>query len=56
MTVASNWIALDWGTSRLRAWKMSTEGHVLDRAFSDRGMSSLSPEQFEPTLVELIES
>ena len=56
MTVASNWIALDWGTSRLRAWKMSPEGHVLDRASSDRGMSSLSPEQFEPALLELIES
>ena len=56
MTVASNWIALDWGTSRLRAWKMSPEGNVLDRASSDRGMSSLSPEQFEPALLELIES
>ena len=44
MTVASNWIALDWGTS-VWAWKMSPEGHVLDRASSDRGMSSLSPEQ-----------
>lgn len=52
----AEWIAVDWGTSNLRAWALSREGEVLQQAVSERGMAALSPDQFEPALLALIES
>ncbi|MGL5010534.1 MAG: 2-dehydro-3-deoxygalactonokinase [Paracoccaceae bacterium] len=49
----ADWIAVDWGTSNLRAWAMGAEG-VLDHAQSDEGMGKLSREGFEPALLRLI--
>ena len=51
--VAPDWIAIDWGTSNLRAWAMGPEG-VLAEASSDEGMGKLTREGFEPALVRLI--
>lgn len=48
-----NWIAVDWGTSNLRAWAMGDSG-VLDQASSPEGMGSLTPDQFEGALLRLI--
>ncbi|AZV77350.1 2-dehydro-3-deoxygalactonokinase [Parasedimentitalea marina] len=48
------WIAADWGTSHLRLWLMDDQGTVLRHIGSDRGMSSLAPQEFEPTLIDLI--
>lgn len=45
-----DWIAVDWGTSNMRAWAMSASGTVLDEVRSDRGMSSLKPDEFEQAL------
>lgn len=50
-----DWIAVDWGTSHLRAWAMSRGGEVLAHASSDDGMAKLEPEAFEPALVRLID-
>ena len=51
------WIAVDWGTSNLRAFAMSSSDQILDRAQSERGMASLnSPDEFESALVSLIDS
>ena len=50
-----DWIALDWGTSNLRAWAMSKTGEILDHRNSDQGMAQLEPHQFEPALRALIE-
>lgn len=50
----ADWIAVDWGTSNLRAWAMR-DGAPIAEVFSDQGMSSLAPEAFEPTLLNLIE-
>ena len=48
------WIAVDWGTSSLRAWRM--EGaQAVDHRASDAGMGGLSRDAFEPTLLGLIE-
>lgn len=47
------WIAIDWGTSNLRAWAMGAEG-VLDSASSEEGMGHLSRPEFEPALMRLI--
>lgn len=52
----ADWIAVDWGTSNLRAWAMRRDGTMVAMAKSDQGMSSLSSEQFEPCLLDLIEN
>lgn len=49
-----DWIAVDWGTSNVRAWAMSASGTVLAEAGSDKGMGKLAPEGFEPALLDLI--
>lgn len=49
-----DWIAVDWGTSNLRAWAMGAGG-VLDQATSPDGMGSLTPDQFEGALLRLID-
>lgn len=51
--VAPDWIAVDWGTSNLRAWAMGPDG-VLAEASSDEGMGKLSRDGFEPALLRLI--
>ena len=48
-----NWIAVDWGTSKLRAWAMGPQG-PLAQATSDDGMGMLKPDEFEPALLDLI--
>lgn len=48
------WIAVDWGTSNLRAWAMGPDGKVLAEAQSDEGMGKLSREGFEPALLRLV--
>ncbi|MEK0162675.1 2-dehydro-3-deoxygalactonokinase [Phaeobacter sp. A36a-5a] len=48
------WIAADWGTSQLRLWVMDNSNQVLDRITSDRGMSRLGPQDYEPTLLGLL--
>jgi len=50
----SSWIAVDWGTSNLRAWAMGPDG-PLDQAVSDDGMGKLQPHEFELALLRLIE-
>jgi 2-dehydro-3-deoxygalactonokinase len=50
-----DWIAVDWGTTRLRAWRMGADGSVLESAQSERGMSTVSsPAEYEEALLELI--
>ena len=48
------WIAVDWGTSHLRAWLMRNDGSVIERRQSDAGMSTLEREEFEPALQALV--
>lgn len=48
-----DWIAVDWGTSNLRAYAMQG-GHVLAEAEAPDGMGSLAAGQFEPALLRLI--
>ncbi|KIC51128.1 2-dehydro-3-deoxygalactonokinase [Tateyamaria sp. ANG-S1] len=48
------WIAVDWGTSHVRAWLMRADGTVLDRRSSAQGMGALERSGFEPALRELI--
>jgi 2-dehydro-3-deoxygalactonokinase len=48
------WIAVDWGTSNLRLWRLDAAGEVLGEVRSDRGMGKLRPEEFEPVLLDLL--
>lgn len=54
MTIRPDWIAVDWGTSNLRAFAMGPGG-VLAQASSDEGMGKLARDQFEGALLWLIE-
>lgn len=53
MAVTAEWIAVDWGTSNLRAFAMAGS-EVLDAAQSDAGMGALTKAEFEPALLDLI--
>lgn len=48
------WIAVDWGSSHLRAWAMDAQGAVLARGSSDKGMLGLTPPAYEPALLETV--
>lgn len=53
-SISPHWIAVDWGTSNLRAYAMTQSGKVLAEVSSDQGMSTLSKEEFEPALHKLL--
>ena len=50
----ADWIAVDWGTSNLRAWAMSSSGAELWSGASDKGMGVLRPEHFEGALLDVV--
>lgn len=50
---APDWIAVDWGTSNLRVWAMTSDGAVLAERTSDKGMGTLDPDQFEAAFLDL---
>ncbi|WP_108838276.1 2-dehydro-3-deoxygalactonokinase [Tateyamaria sp. Alg231-49] len=50
----ASWIAVDWGTSHLRAWLMRGDGTVVERRQSDAGMGALDRSGFEPALRALV--
>lgn len=52
MTIAE-WIAVDWGTTNLRAWAMRGD-QVVGRAASSDGMVGLRQGDYEPALLRLI--
>lgn len=52
--IRPSWIAVDWGTSNLRAFAMGPAG-VLAEAASGDGMGTLARDAFEPALLRLIE-
>lgn len=54
MNVKAEWIAVDWGTSNMRAWAMGGGDTVLARASSAKGMGQLRPEEFEAALLETV--
>ncbi|MGJ5621569.1 2-dehydro-3-deoxygalactonokinase [Sulfitobacter sp. MF3-043] len=51
-TGATEWIAVDWGTSNLRVWAMQGDV-VLARTGSDAGMGGLTRDGFGPALAAL---
>lgn len=51
----SDWIAIDWGTSNLRVWRVGENGEIRDHRQSDKGMGQLEPAGFEPVLLSLVD-
>lgn len=47
-------IAVDWGTTNLRAFLMDQTGHIHAQRSSDRGMLTLDSSEFESVLRELL--
>lgn len=48
------WIAADWGTTNLRVWARDDAGRTVEHRQSGKGMGSLTREEFEPALLELV--
>lgn len=48
------WIAVDWGSSNLRAWALDQHDQVIAEASSDKGMLSLKPAEYEAELKRLV--
>jgi 2-dehydro-3-deoxygalactonokinase len=51
----ADWIAVDWGTTHLRAWAIGKDGSLRAKASSDAGMGRLARDEFEPALLDLVE-
>jgi 2-dehydro-3-deoxygalactonokinase len=47
-------IAIDWGSTRLRAWLLDADGAVLDRRDAPRGAIGLPPDRFDGVLAEVV--
>lgn len=54
MSIRADWIAVDWGTSRLRAWALDAQDRVLAHDQSDSGMSATAQGGFEAALLDCI--
>ncbi|MEL6519368.1 MAG: 2-dehydro-3-deoxygalactonokinase [Pseudomonadota bacterium] len=54
MTEQAHWIAVDWGTSRLRVWGLSASNTVLWQRSSEQGMATLAADAFESALLDLV--
>ncbi|MFN2410971.1 MAG: 2-dehydro-3-deoxygalactonokinase [Halomonas sp.] len=50
------WIAVDWGSSNLRAWAMDAQNHVMASAASPRGMLSLTAAEYEAELLGIVDT
>ena len=48
------WIAVDWGTTNLRAWIMGADSKPLNTLSSLHGMAQLKSSEFEAALLALI--
>lgn len=50
----ASFIAVDWGTTNLRAFLMNQDGHIQAQRDSDRGMLKLGATEFEHVLSDLL--
>jgi 2-dehydro-3-deoxygalactonokinase len=50
----AEWVAVDWGTTNLRAWGIGPGGEVVFAQTSDQGMSRLQPDAYPGTLAALL--
>lgn len=53
-SIRPHWIAVDWGTSHLRAWAMDGDDAPIAEQHSDDGMGRLEKNEFEGALTGLV--
>ncbi len=53
-SVNAAWVGVDWGTTHLRAFIMDADDNLIDQISSNKGMSSLEPDDYERTLLGLL--
>lgn len=56
MSEIVDWVAVDWGTSNLRAWGIGPNGAVTFEKTSPKGMGKLAREEFPAALAELLDN
>lgn len=54
MNSTTEWVAVDWGTSNVRAWGMAADGSHSFAAESDRGMGRISRADYPAVLAGLL--
>lgn len=52
--IAADWIAVDWGSSNLRAWAMDGTSRPIAETSAATGASTLASDAFEPALLGAI--
>lgn len=55
MGIEADWVAVDWGTSNLRAWGIGADGEVVFSRASDQGMGKLTPAAYPDVITDLLE-
>lgn len=50
----ADWVAVDWGTSNLRAWGIGAMGEILFSRSSSQGMGKLSRDAYPAALTDLL--
>ena len=55
LSIEADWVAVDWGTSNLRAWGIGPGGEIRFSRTSDQGMGRLSPDAYPEVLTRLID-
>jgi 2-dehydro-3-deoxygalactonokinase len=55
MTTARTLIGVDWGSSRLRAFRIGGDGQLLERRANDRGVNTVGDGSFDQVLAALLE-
>jgi 2-dehydro-3-deoxygalactonokinase len=54
MAAGTEWIAVDWGTSNVRAWGIAADGSQTFSASSDKGMGRIGRADYPAVLEALI--
>lgn len=49
---APDFIGIDWGSTAFRAWAMTLEGEILDSQTSEKGLKSVTDDQFAAVIQE----
>ena len=54
MATEASWVAVDWGTSNLRAWGIGPDGEMRFSRASGSGMGRLARDAYPQTLIDLL--
>jgi len=53
-SIGAGVIAIDWGSTRLRAWLFDDEGRIVARRIGDQGAIGLGPDRFDRILAGMV--